>query len=207
MADIGIEEGRDLAEQIANVPFVVETVAFGALVDPFVLYVRLVQRGMHAFTLHGRHALVGAADDEHDLGLEPIDVRDRRAVPEHRLVLAEHHLEIVLAEYRLRDVAARTHQAQIVDADVADRAAVEIGLLDGTFQRGITTVTAAENADALRIRDALCDSPACRVGHIVLHRAAPLAKPGAHEVDAVIAGAAIVDLQHGITAAGQRFDV
>src|SRR5678809_1428424 len=73
--------------------------------------------------------------------------------------------------------------------------------------RRIAPVACAEDADAVLVRDALCDRPACRVGEIVLHLAAPLSIALVHEIFAVAAAAAVVHLEYRIAILGEKLSL
>src|SRR5690606_23741898 len=95
--------------------------------------------------------------------------------------------------------AVRAPGGQVVDADVADRATVQVRLLRHAHQRRIAAVAGAGDADALRVGDTFVDRPAGGVGQVVLHLAAPLLCAQVAVADAVISRAAEVQAQHRIT--------
>src|SRR3546814_5017798 len=69
---------------------------------------------------------------------------------------------------------------EVVDADVADRATIQVRLAHHAHQCGVAAVGRAVDARPRRVRDALGDGPAHRVGEVVLHRRAPLARSAEH---------------------------
>src|SRR3546814_7397201 len=120
--------------------------------------------------------------------------------------LRVHQVEVAAAVLRLRGIAVPALHVEVVDADVADRATIQVRLAHHAHQCGVAAVGRAVDARPRRVRDALGDGPAHRVGEVVLHRGAPLAVTGELEARAVTAGAALVHLQHGVTAIGQQLD-
>ena len=75
-------------------------------------------------------------------------------------------------------------------------------------QRRVTAVRAAEDADALRISDALIDQVLDPVADVVLHRArAPLVVAGVQVRFAIAGRAAEIRLQHDVAAIGEELRV
>src|SRR5471032_575712 len=99
-------------------------------------------------------------------------------------VVTEYALELVLTRRGLRNIAACIHQRQIVDADIADRAFVQVRFFHRPLERRVAAIAATKNADALRIGDTLRNRRMRSVGDVVLHLAAPLTPAGAFEVRA-----------------------
>src|SRR5690606_33209042 len=99
------------------------------------------------------------------------------------------------------------HHRQVVDADVAGGAAVQVRLAGHAHQRRIAAVAGAVDADALRVGDAGLDRPAGRIGQVVLHAPAPFLYAGLRVRPAIAAGATVVHPQHRIAGRGQDLAV
>ena len=85
--------------------------ALGALIDPLMVDLALHERVVQVLALHRRNARVGAACNQHHRCLQPVELRDRRALGEFGLILTKYHLEEVFTVQGLPCVAARIHQA------------------------------------------------------------------------------------------------
>jgi hypothetical protein len=96
------------------------------------------------------------------------------------------------------------HQRQVVHADVAHGAAIQVRLARDRHQRGVSAIAGAVHAHALAIGDALLDRPARGIGEVVLHLAAPLARAQVLELATAAARAAIVHLQDRVTARREK---
>src|SRR3546814_3488284 len=118
------------------------------------------------------------------------------ALPIDRLRV--HQVEVAAAVLRLRGIAVPALHVEVVDADVADRATIQVRLAHHAHQCGVAAVGRAVDARPRRVRDALGDGPAHRVGEVVLHRGAPLAVTGEPEARAVTPGAPHVHTPTGV---------
>src|SRR5690606_1215702 len=100
--------------------------------------------------------------------------------------------------------ASLDHQLTVGDPVVADVPPDRARCADLRHQRGIAAEAAAVDADALLVGVAVADGPLGGVDDVVLDSLAPLLVAGVLEALAVAAGAAVVDLQHRVAAAGQQ---
>src|SRR5262249_2178898 len=78
-ADVFVEEREHLIEQRFDVFLLVEAMAFGAFVEPLVRDFALIEFAVQRFALQRRYAPIGAADGQHHVRLELVELRDRRA--------------------------------------------------------------------------------------------------------------------------------
>ena len=177
--------------------------AFGVVVQRLDRHPGLAQGLLHHLRVRDRRALVLATGGQEHRHLDPVgDAVGRHA--RQRAAFADPFAQVGLARAAALDVAVGVHGRQVVDADIAGRAAIQPGLLGGAHQRRIRAVTGAVDADPARVGNTLIDQPARRVGDVVLHRAAPLARAGFGEGMAIAARAAEVDLQHRVPGGGEH---
>jgi hypothetical protein len=97
-------------------------------------------------------------------------------------------------------------------ADVGDRtvcypAAIEFGRKCEAGERRVTAIGYTINSDTFRGGDFLVDESAYAIGDVILHRPAPLFETRLDEGSSVADGAAIVDLQHCVSAVGEKLDL
>src|SRR5690606_16241232 len=95
---------------------------------------------------------------------------------------------------------------QIRDTDVVHRCSIEIRGKGNARERGITAITAAIDADARRVGNALVNQPAHAVGDVVLHGQAPLAEAGFPKTSTVARGTAEIHLQDAKSPVGQELN-
>ena len=110
----------------------------------------------------------------------------------------------LLEDPRQGETPASAPQLQVSHAHIIDAQAVQFGGEGQARHRRVAAVTGAEDAHPGRIGVALRDAPAHGVGEVILHLPAPLAVAAPLEGEAVAAAPAIIDLQHGVTAAREE---
>ncbi|MNC22750.1 hypothetical protein D3C75_707570 [compost metagenome] len=170
--------------------------AFGAVIQALHRRAGRLQCGLHALGVFDRRATVFASGGQEYRHLQLRGQIHRRTGTQrlritHPIALPKHGR---IAQLRLPS----EHQRQVIHADIAGRALVQPRLAYRPHHRRVRTVTGAVDADALAVGDALGDGPARGVGHIVLHRRAPLLRTRLGERAAIVGRTTEVDLQHGI---------
>src|SRR5271154_1707075 len=84
--------------------------------------------------------------------------------------------ELLFSDFRARDpiVSLVDQHWQVADARNVDGATEEFGIPFGAQQRQITAKAPADDANSLRVRDALLNCPARTVNHVIVGQAAPV---------------------------------
>ena len=174
--------------------------ALVALDHPLVGDLPVIEGIAQDFGLVDRHADVVLAVDDHDGGLEAVDVGHGRLRRARLLGLADRLVEEQAAGAVLRSVGVENLPVEVVDPGEADGAAIELRLANRAHQRGVAAVAGSGDAQPFGIGEALLHGPAGTIGDVVDHFAAPLAVAEPLEGLAASAGAAEVHLQDRVAA-------
>ncbi len=183
----------------------VEPVPFAGDVQGFHRFAGVAQRTLHLLAVRNRRSAVLATGHEQHRRLDLRGQQHRRTCIQR--VALTHPVVRPVAQPACRAGIVAMLRLQVVDADVTDRAAIQVRLARRAHQRGVTAIAGAIDADARWVGDALFDRPARGIGEIVLHARAPFPRTGPTETGAIVARATEVDTQHGIARLGQHLRV
>ncbi|VWX62389.1 conserved hypothetical protein [Burkholderiales bacterium 8X] len=165
------------------------------------------QFGDHFLRILAQHAHVVAAMHHQQRRGDAIDLRDRR-VGEH-LGPVDRVADVAIEALEEMPVAPERrpvldHPRPVRHADQVDAASIGMRFLDQLSQHREAAEAGAHDRNAGRIGNAAIDRPLHAFGDVALARAVVFARAGPHEVAAVAAGAAVVDLEHRVAAVGQE---
>ena len=149
--------------------------------------------------------IVGALPDQ-QRNLDLVGLEQRRLRGEHRFGVAHAFVESGEKGGPIRRNRFQ-QRVQIRGADDVDAAGKRIGRKGDTGERGVAAVTAAHDADFVRVGDALLHRPIFSVEQIGVHGAGPLQIAGIQIFFAIPGRPAKINLQHGVPAIGQPLRV
>jgi hypothetical protein len=185
-------------------------VGFAFVDHPLGLPAGLLHRVAQPLAVGDGHAKVVAAPHQLQRRADAVRLCHRRVRQQHLAVLLDvaHHLRQAVPAAAVADVVAHPPRAFQVQEGVGHRhpgraAAVQLRVADQPHQRAVAAVAATHDAGRVA-GQALAARPQQRVGHVVLHRLAPLAEACAQVLAAVAVAAAELRLDDDPAARGQE---